>query len=70
MHQLLETYIRENLRPTYVASKLILNLYTFQKLLSVTALHKQLEYILFGKFVKDHDIGKKLRWAEFDEWDK
>jgi len=33
------------------------------------ALHKELEYIFFGQFVKDHRIGRMLRWPEFDKWD-
>jgi len=32
-------------------------------------LHKELEYIFFGQFVKDHKIGRMLRWPEFDKWD-
>ena len=34
------------------------------------ALHKELEYIFFGQFVKEHKIGKQLRWPEFDKWDE
>lgn len=36
----------------------------------MSALHKEMEFILFGQFVKEHKIGKHLRWPEFDRWDE
>ncbi len=48
VHSLLDTYVTKNLRPRFVALKLVYNLHTYQKAVSISALHKQLEYVFFG----------------------